>query len=215
MFIQFVLALTLVAGCAALSLGGRFDPPGLPHERDAALTMFAQGPAVNADTKTVAAFETQVQKFMAIHKKAQSALPRLPREATPAQIDRNQRELGRLIQEARSGARPGDIFVPEMQTYVRNMLTKLFSGAAGAEIKASVMDENPTDVKITVNGRYPDDVPLSTMPPQVLELLPKLPQELEYRFVGFHFTIFDSPAHIIVDIIPNVMTNRNVDSRPE
>ena len=37
---------------------------------------------------------------------------------------------------------------------------------------------------LKVNGRYPDAVPLSTVPPQVLKGLPNLPEELQYRFVG-------------------------------
>ena len=43
------------------------------------------------------------------------------------------------------------------------------------------MDENTTTLKLAVNTRYPDDLPVSTMPPQVLAMLPKLPEELEYR----------------------------------
>ena len=39
-------------------------------------------------------------------------------------------------------------------------------------------------MKLAVNSRYPDEVPLSTMPPQVLAMLPKLPDDLEYRFIG-------------------------------
>ena len=41
------------------------------------------------------------------------------------------------------------------------------------------MDENPVSVKLAVNGRYPDGVPLSTVPPQVLQTLPKLTEDLD------------------------------------
>ena len=68
------------------------------------------------------------------------------------------------------------------------------------------MDENPVDVKVAVNGRYPDDVPLSTMPPQVLAILPEMPQELEDRFVGRHLVILDSHAHIIADFVSNILS---------
>ena len=36
----------------------------------------------------------------------------------------------------------------------------------------SIMDENPVGIKVTVNMRYPDEVPLSTMPPDLLAALP-------------------------------------------
>jgi len=50
-----------------------------------------------------------------------------------------------------------------------------------------------------VNGRYPDDVPVSTMPPQVLVALSKLPEELEYRFIQNNLILFDPHSHLIVD----------------
>ena len=37
------------------------------------------------------------------------------------------------------------------------------------------------------------------MPPQVLKKLPKLPEELEYRFVRQNLILFDPHAHIIAD----------------
>jgi hypothetical protein len=56
-----------------------------------------------------------------------------------------------------------------------------------------------------VNGRYPDGVPLTTMPPQVLAALPKLPPELEYRFIGERLVLLDGPAHLIVDFIQDAL----------
>ena len=65
------------------------------------------------------------------------------------------------------------------------------------------MDENPMGVKIAVNDRYPDTIPLATMPPDILAALPKLPADLEYRFVGNRLIILDNKAHLIVDFVPD------------
>ena len=67
------------------------------------------------------------------------------------------------------------------------------------------MDENPVSVKLAVNGRYPDEVPLSTVPPQVLAVLPKLPEELEYRFIGPRLILLDVHAHTVSDYIETVL----------
>ena len=67
---------------------------------------------------------------------------------------------------------------------VRRLMAQVFGGRDGAALKASIMDENPGPIRLTVNGRYPDTVPLSTVPPQVLQGLPELPEELEFRFIG-------------------------------
>ncbi|MBA2604621.1 MAG: hypothetical protein H0U94_13625, partial [Acidobacteria bacterium] len=79
------------------------------------------------------------------------------------------------------------------------------SGPGGAEVKASIMDENPQGVRFRVNERYPDTVPFASMPPQVLSMLPKLPLELEYRFIGERLILLDVHAHLIVDFIDNAL----------
>ena len=127
------------------------------------------------------------------------------RDATPAQVVARQRTLEARIVPMRKGAKPGDIFVPEMQTFIRSYLGQLFKGPDGQKLKGVVMDENPVDVKYGVNSRYPDTVPLSTMPAQVLKALPELPDGLEYRFIGRDLILFDARAHLVVDFVPRVM----------
>jgi hypothetical protein len=67
------------------------------------------------------------------------------------------------------------------------------------------MDENPGLPNLKVNERYPDTVPLSTIPPQVLQGLPKLPEEMEFRFIGNTLILMDVHAHIIVDFIEQAL----------
>jgi hypothetical protein len=67
------------------------------------------------------------------------------------------------------------------------------------------MDENPGPIRLAVNGRYPDSVPLATMPPQVLAQLPRLPDDLEYRFIASRLILLDVHAHIIVDYIDDAL----------
>jgi len=102
-------------------------------------------------------------------------------------------------------ARRGDLFTPAGELAIRRILAEAFSGPDGGKFKSTIMDENPSTVKLTVNGRYPDDVPLSTMPPQVLARLPKLPEELEYRFIGARLILLDVHAHTAADYIENIL----------
>jgi hypothetical protein len=162
-------------------------------------------PDTTVTGKAVEEFTEKVKAYAALHQKFEATLPRLPKEATPQQIDFNQRELGRLIKQARATAKQGDVFTPTMQAYVRKQLLKVFSGKEGAARLSSVMDENPMGTKVVVNDRYPDKIPLSTMPPEVLQVLPKMPEELEYRFVGDNLVILDPHAHVIVDYVSGVL----------
>ena len=56
-----------------------------------------------------------------------------------------------------------------------------------------------------VNAEYPKDVPLSTVPPDVLLTLPALPEDMQYRFAGKHLLLFDAKANIIVDFMLNAI----------
>jgi len=58
---------------------------------------------------------------------------------------------------------------------------------------------------VSANGRYPDTVPLATMPPQVLAALPTLPDELEFRFIADRLILLDVPAHLVVDYIEDAL----------
>jgi hypothetical protein len=159
-------------------------------------------PAVNANAATLKEFTRRVDEYVAVHKKVESTLPNLPKQTTPQAIDKHQRALATLIQQARKTAKQGDVFHPAMQRLLRNLLRPIFSGADGAQIKAEILDnEYKGNVKLVVNGRYPDEVPISTVPPQVLAQLPRMPEELEYRFVQTNLILFDTHAHTIADYV--------------
>jgi hypothetical protein len=152
-----------------------------------------------------AAFQKPLKEYIALHRKLEASLPKLPKEATPQQIDKNQRALGALIKSARRGAKRGDLFSKDMEALVKKILGKVFTGREGEVLKAAIMDENPDIPRVVVNERYPDKVPLSTMPAEVLDRLPKLEEDVEYRFVGDRLVLLDTHAHIIVDYIDNVL----------
>lgn len=163
-------------------------------------------PARPAEAQAVAAFETRVKQYVALHEKLEASIPKLPKRHTPDKVDRKQRALGDLIKAARSDAKPGDFFTPGMQALVKRVLGKVLSGPDGTIVKASIMDENPGLPRIVLNERYPSSIPLSTMPPQVLSPLPKLHGELEYRFIGTRLILLDTEADIILDYTDDVVT---------
>jgi hypothetical protein len=167
---------------------------------DAAIEARAQ--RTNPNAATLLEFTRRVDEYVALHRKLEGTLPALPDQTTPARIDTHQRALSRLIQDARKHARQGDLFVPAMQRLVRAILRPVFRGPDGQQIKKEIIDNEYTGaVKLAVNGRYPDEVPISTVPPQVLAELPKLPEELEYRFIRTNLILFDPHAHLIADFV--------------
>ena len=162
-------------------------------------------PLSPAENQTVAAFETHVKEYVALHEKLEATLPKTPKQQTAAQVDKHQRALGDLIKSARRDAKPGDFFKPGMQALLKRILGDVLSGPDGKIMKASIMDENPGLPNLPLNERYPASIPLSTMPPQVLAPLPKLHGELEYRFIGPRLILVDTEADIILDFTDEIL----------
>jgi hypothetical protein len=101
-----------------------------------------------------------------------------------------------------------DIFTPEARPVIKRLVASVFGGPDGKQLKASIMDENPVTpaaLKLTVNSRYPDTVPLTTVPPQVLQTMPKLTEDIEYHFIGDWLILPDVHAHVIADFIEDVL----------
>jgi len=203
-----------VAAALALAACNRTPPPPAqstesatpaPAQPTAQPATPVEGQPVNADARALEGMLQRINDYAALHKKLEDTLPKLSKESTPEEIDRNQRALARLIQQDRRGAKPGDIFTAEAQVVIKALLARVFAGPDGAALRASIMDENPGKITLGVNSRYPDAVPLSTVPPQVLQGLPKLPEEMEFRFIGRHLILMDVHAHIIADLIENAL----------
>src|SRR5688572_30091799 len=94
---------------------------------------------VNPDAATLAEFMKRVESYVALHKKLEATLPKLPAQTDPVTIDKHQRALARLIQDTRTAARPGDIFFPAMQQLLRRLLRPIFSGPDGRQIKTEIL----------------------------------------------------------------------------
>jgi len=145
----------------------------------------------------------RLKAYVELHQKVEKTLPKLPDRATPQQIDNNQRTFEKLMRQERMSVKRGDIFTADAEPVIKRLLASVFGGPDGKQLKASIMDENPVGLKLAVNGRYPDTVPISSVPPQVLQTLPALSEDMEYRFIGDNLILLDSHAHIVADFIPN------------
>ena len=184
-----------------------------------AVGAIGQTPPVNANAKIIAEFQKRIEAYAALHKKLESTLPALTKDVHAEEIDGHQRNLAGLIAKERVTAKQGDLFTPDMQAIVRDLVKQVFASGDAKALRASIMDDNPGPVKLTINGRYPDTVPMASMPPDVLKGLPPLPDSLEYRFVGETLVLFDPHAHTIADFVPNAvaqgLTSEDICASPD
>ena len=206
--VSLLVAIALAIPACRRDIPVPASPPATAESpTNAPATERVVGPLSDADAQALATMNDRIKEYIALHQKLERTLPAVPKEATPEQIDQNQRALEKLMQKNRATAKPGDIFTPTAQPVIKRLLATVFGGPDGKQLKSSIMDENPVGIKLAVNARYPDVVPLSTVPPEVLQTLPKLPDELEYRFVGNRLIILDAHAHVVADFIEDALPN--------
>ena len=206
------LVVTGLAAVVATSSGGckerEVPPPPKPTAESpvtAPPTKRVVGPLSEADAQALATMNDRLKAYLDIHKELEAGLPELPQDATPQQIDTNQRLFEKKMRDARKNAKRGEIFTPEAEPVIKRLLANVFAGSDGKELMKSIMDEYPSGVKLTVNGRYPDTVPVSTVPPEILQTLPRLTEDMEYRFIGRHLILLDTHAHVIADFIEDAL----------
>lgn len=162
----------------------------------------AEDPQVNANAKTLQDFKERLDRYVEIRKKADDQTPPLKKTDDPAEIKAAQDALAQRIRAARADAKPGDILTPEIAASLRRLLRP---EVKDPETKEAIKDDNPGSVPFKVNEPYPEKAPLSTVPPNVLETLPMLPKDIEYRFVGKHLILRDVRADLIIDYMLNAI----------
>ena len=162
-------------------------------------------PPTNPDAKLIAEFQRHVKEYAELHEKLENTLEPLPEKPTPERITEHQRALERLLMRARSDAEQGDIFSEAIRAYFRRQLARVLEGPDGAAVRASILDEDTRAVRLRVNSRYPPNIPVSNVPAQILLALPRLPEQLEYRFVGESLVLLDVHSYTIVDYIDRAL----------
>ena len=141
---------------------------------------------------------------MAIRDEVNKGAVKQRETSDPAKIAAAREMLAAKIRSRRPTAKAGDIFTPYIQERFRKILAPEFKGVSGQNTRGSIKDEAPAPgvVTLEVNAQYPKDQPLGTVPPNVLEALPKLPDGLEFRFVDRYLALRDAEANLIIDFMP-------------
>jgi|SRR5579863_1140563 len=160
---------------------------------------------VNADAAMVQDFQKRVAAYLQLRKSVESNLPKLKATASDEKISHHEIQLRHAIRDARKGAREGDIFTPEISTEIRRLIA-IAMHPDGPQIRQSLRSSEPVQLHLAINEKYPDGVPLQTTPPSLLENLPALPPEIEYRITGQDLVLLDTRAHLIVDIVRGVFS---------
>jgi len=150
--------------------------------------------------RTMVEFGQRVSEYAMLRDEVQKSVVHLAVTSNPVEISRASDTLATKIRNARPRARTGQVFSPAVTAHIIAALR------VDTATWAAIMDDNPGRMRSRVNGQYPHDKPLSTVPGHVLAKLPPLPEDLEYRFAGTDLLLRDRRANLIVDYISEALT---------
>ncbi len=149
----------------------------------------------------VAEFTTKMDAYSALRRSLEIGHAPLAVTDNPGDIVLAENLLAERIRRARARAHRGDIFNEETRRAFRQLLRPVANPATCAAIR----DDNPGEFAYAVNATYPKNRTLSTVPPSILEALPRLPEDVWYRFLGRDLILHDSRANVILDRIDDAI----------
>ena len=188
--------------CMAAMLG-----TGCPHNGQ----ISAQAPTSAGATHADREFSEQVRKYVKLHRQVEASLPSLKSTKDPAVIVGYQQALAKKLFQARRDAKQGDIFTPAASEEFRVILSDVFHGPDAGLARATLKQGEPVKaVSLQVNNTYPDGVPVTTVPPSVLQNLPPLPREVQYRIVDRFLVLQDVKANLIVDFMDGAIPSKSL-----
>ena len=165
-----------------------------------AVAILTSGPQTFPDTQSLIRFQRAADDYAFMHRRIERRLAPLAVTADAETIRRAVDAMAAAIRVAREGAHEGDLLDPAVQRVFRARIATVLRDHGLTAADLSPEDVDVTTASLTINGEMPWRLTDAT-PPCVLEVLPALPPELEYRFVGGDLVLVDVHASLIVDIL--------------
>jgi hypothetical protein len=154
--------------------------------------------------------QTYIDQTQPFRKVAAEEAERVPgKDAPQAGAERSVRTRQESLADAlrtkvRPAAKPGDLVTPDMAAVIRSEIQKAFDTPKRDLILDELAEQNSTPANAArpaINERL--EAP--RVPPRLMEVLPPLPKQLEYDFVGRTLVVRDVDADIVVDFIPDAL----------
>jgi hypothetical protein len=149
-------------------------------------------------------FNVRIEEYAALHRRLEGPLPPLTQTRETARNYVARQLLANLIRKERSGAMQGDIFEPRVATVFRAMIVAALKGRDVEAFLTELNEEHPDLHGITplINEPLPRGA-THEMPVVLLQVLPALPEDVEYRIVDHYLVLWDIHANLVVDFVPD------------
>src|SRR5688572_5285195 len=157
------------------------------------------GTAVQAQSPAPAdeRFTTETREYAQLHRRIEQSLGPIQITTSPADLLANVNALAAAIRAA--GARQGDLFTTELSSDLRLRIADALArhGLSPADLGTDEVPEGISrqSLALRVGGPFPW-IAGSTMLSCVLDVLPPLPRELQYRFLFRDLALVDVHANL-------------------
>ena len=159
---------------------------------------------VNAQAAALQDFQMRLDEYLKLRATLVRGLKPLAPTPSATELAARQAALAAALKKARAGAKPGDLVPQNVAAQIDKAIRDDFTRRSAADERAT-FSEVPNAVRPAINQTYPADAALPTVPPLLLLNLPRLPDNLQYRFYGRHLILLDGDTQIIVDYIANAL----------
>lgn len=190
MFRPMLVVILLSLGALASAVAQRPEPAAIATTANA-----------ESDEVTCSGFNRAVAEYLRMRHQLLRELPDLRVTGDSAEISKRSDALALAIQRARPRAQQGEIFDAACTQVITERLRRALTSADGAKLLITINDEPTLKGPPRVHMRYPVASSMATMPTHLLDLLPRLERELEYRFLGRSLVLRDRNAALILDYV--------------
>lgn len=167
------------------------------------------------DERVVREFRNRIGEYAALHEKLEANLPPLNPDGSIRSYLLNRVYLAKSIKTARPKARQGDIFTPAVSALFKRILARAVSEDALDQLY-DYDEAHPflSPYHPRVYDPYPDWASHTT-PVAVLQQLPPLPEDIQYRLLDHDLVLWDIHADLIVDVLPDAIARTRPRAAPE
>ena len=179
------------------------------------LLILAAGPSAAqtvpvSDDEAVQQFQQAADEYVLMHRYLERQLPSVKVTADTETLRQVIAAMTAAIRMARFEAKQGDLFSPAVADVLRYRIARNLDrqGLTPFDVRVDQLaDTGPVGMPVlTVNGTFPWKL-AAGMHPAVLQALPPLPPELQYRMAGCDLVLIDVHADLIVDILPYALAD--------
>jgi hypothetical protein len=145
------------------------------------------------DAAAMLAFQNRVAQYMALHDRVEETITLVALPTDALNVYAISTALRDKLRPASAWTQEGTIFAPYAAAILKRLISQTIHGDYAGLLRATHEENSDQLGRALVNEQWPGTA-LTSMPPDVPAVLPRLRPELQYRFVHRDLVLWDVRA---------------------